>query len=148
MAYKKNTSMLPIDEKKLKPLINQTGYGITAVSKMVHKAKSYLSECCNKGRIQAGVAELLQIKFGIAYDDYKPDPMYPVQEPAEVTKVPEVTSWDGLSEIIQSSIQSSIWSVFRDHREELEDMMTSAFKKGIRRVNRDDDVVCGRIPGV
>lgn len=69
------------------------------------------------------MAELLQIKFGIAYDDYKPDPMYTVQEPAEVTKVTEVTSWDGLSEVI--------WSVFMDHREELEDMMASAFRKAL-----------------
>lgn len=119
--------MLPIDGKKLKSLIKRTGYGITAVSKMVHKAESYLSKCCDKGRIQATVAALLQTEFGIAYDDYKPDPMYPVQEPAEVTKVPEVTSWDGWSEVIQSSI----WSVFRDHREELEDMMTSAFRKAL-----------------
>ena len=120
--------MFPIDIKKLKRLIRQRGLTLKEVSNELGYKDEYITDCGQRGTMPEPSVKALKNTFGIAYEDYKADP---VQEPAEVTKVPEATSWDVLSEVIQSSIRSSIRSAIKDNREELEDMITSAFRKAL-----------------
>jgi len=123
--------MLPIDKTKLNRQIRKkTDFNLTEISKGIDQCGNYLTKCMSLGRICEKAADKLQSRYHIKYEDYKADPVEPAK-PAEPSKVPVVISWDGLSEIIQSSIQSSIRSAIKDNRKELEDIMTSAFRKAL-----------------
>ena len=116
--------------KQMRDAFKRRNLSMEEISVEMGYGRTFMRDCTSRGNMKLAPARSLKSMFGIDYKDY---PVDPVQEPVEVTKVPEVTSWDGLSEVIQSSIRSSIRSAIEDNRKELEDMMERAFRKALNR---------------
>ena len=95
----------PIDGQKLKSLILDRGY-ITHISADIGYSPSRIHQAINDNRISMQMATILEAKFGIKYEDYKPEEKEPVQEDEPIIETTVVSKDEALLKTIITQLSA------------------------------------------
>lgn len=112
---KRNHKFLCVDPEKFTSEFAKRGLVKSAVSTELGYAHTYLNHVMGTGTIRKAVMDLLDSKYGIRYDDIKPDePVVeePVEEEPEVALesgiVLDEAFWDKLSLVLYASVFKAV----------------------------------------
>ena len=146
---KRDSKMLAIDSEKLRNTIKQINLNAVDVSRKLGFSDNYISKCCSRGAIKESSANMLDIVYGIKYDDIKPDPVI-VPEPetektcnendqlVDILKRIEPSivpvSYGELEASIRNGVSEGIMDIINDiHvRSSLFEMMKNAYKQALK----------------
>ena len=107
--------MLPINSYKLRLVIAQKELSPSYISTQLGLNPNYLGTCFIRHSISVPVSYLLEQRFGLTYDQYKPDPE---ETPEKVEKPAESTD-----------IREALEEFLRNHREDIKELIKEAFRE-------------------
>lgn len=99
----KLTSMYNIDGKAFKEVLNKCGYRAAVVSKAIGKNENYVSNCCDRNRMNADAASEIQRIFGIDATKY-----ILKEEPKEEPKVEQVVDHKDIGETMRAAVYNGM----------------------------------------
>lgn len=99
----KLTSMYNIDGKAFKEVLNKCGYRAAVVSKAIGKNETYVSNCCDRNRMNADAASEIQRIFGIDATKY-----ILKEEPKEEPKVEQLIDHKGIGETMRAAVYNGM----------------------------------------
>ena len=99
----KLTSMYNIDGKAFKEVLNKCGYRAAVVSKAIGKNENYVSNCCDRNRMNADAASEIQRIFGIDATKYTLK-----EEPKEEPKVEQVVDHKDIGETMRAAVYNGM----------------------------------------
>lgn len=99
----KLTSMYNIDGKAFKEVLNKCGYRAAVVSKAIGKNETYVSNCCDRNRMNADAASEIQRIFGIDATKY-----ILKEEPKEEPKVEQVVDHKDIGETMRAAVYNGM----------------------------------------
>lgn len=99
----KLTSMYNIDGKAFKEVLNKCGYRAAVVSKAIGKNETYVSNCCDRNRMNADAASEIQRIFGIDATKY-----ILKEEPKEEPKVEQLIDHKDIGETMRAAVYNGM----------------------------------------
>ena len=99
----KLTSMYNIDGKAFKEALTKSGYSAAVVSKAIGKADHYVSNCCDRNRMNVDAASEIQRIFGIDATKY-----IHKEEPKEEPKVEQVVDHKDIGETMRGAVYNGM----------------------------------------
>ena len=99
----KLASMYNIDGKAFKEALNKCGYRAAVVSKAIGKNENYVSNCCDRNRMNADAASEIQRIFGIDATKYTLK-----EEPKEEPKVEQVVDHKDIGETMRAAVYNGM----------------------------------------
>lgn len=99
----KLTSMYNIDGKAFKEVLNKCGYRAAVVSKAIGKNETYVSNCCDRNRMNADAASEIQRIFGIDATKY-----ILKEEPKEELKVEQLIDHKDIGETMRAAVYNGM----------------------------------------
>ena len=99
----KLASMYNIDGKAFKEVLNKCGYRAAVVSKAIGKNENYVSNCCDRNRMNADAASEIQRIFGIDATKYTLK-----EEPKEEPKVEQVVDHKDIGETMRAAVYNGM----------------------------------------
>lgn len=99
----KLTRMYNIDGKAFKDALAKSGYRASVVSKAIGKGDNYISNCCDRNRLNSEVASEIQRIFGIDATKY-----ILKEEPKEEPKVEQVVDHKDIGETMRAAVYNGM----------------------------------------
>lgn len=100
----KLTSMYNIDGKAFKEVLAKSGYRASVVSKAIGKADNYISNCCDRNRLNSEVASEIQRIFGIDATKY----IMKLEIKAEEPKVEQLIDHKDIGETMRGAVYNGM----------------------------------------
>lgn len=99
----KLTRMYNIDGKAFKDALAKSGYRASVVSKAIGKGDNYISNCCDRNRLNSEVTSEIQRIFGIDATKY-----ILKEEPKEEPKVEQVVDHKDIGETMRAAVYNGM----------------------------------------